>query len=118
MAMEVLDPFGNPITVRLSGRLGKEEFTKFQGLFLEAMKHRRKLRLLLVLDDFQGWDKGDDWNDVPIHMEYDEQVEKIAIVGDTKWEDLFGAFLGKGLRKIPIRHFPPAGLETARAWLS
>lgn len=118
MALEVLDLSGGPITVRLSGRLGREEFAKFQGLFLEAMKRRGKVRLLVILNDFQGWDKRDDWNDVPIHLEHDQQVEKIAVVGDTKWEDLFGAFLGKGMRKIPIRHFPPGGLETARAWLS
>jgi hypothetical protein len=118
MAVEVLDPSGSPIAVRISGILRRDEFTKLQALFMEAVKHRGKVSLLVLLEDFEGWDERDNWNSVPFHLEHDEQVEKIAIVGDTKWEDLFGAFLGKGLRKIPIRHFPPAGLKTARAWLS
>lgn len=118
MAVEVLDATGSPITVRISGKLGKEEFTRLQQGFLESVKSRGKISLLLILDDFGGWSEKDDWNSVPFHLEYDEQVEKIAIVGAKKWEDLFGAFLGKGLRSIPIRHFPPAGLEAARTWLS
>jgi len=117
MAVEVLDPTGSLITVRISGMLKREEFTRLQGLFLEAVKHRRKFNLLVMLEDFEGWDEKDDWNSVPFHLEYDQQVEKIAIVGDAKWEDLFAAFLGKGMRGMPIRHFLPARLEIARAWL-
>jgi len=118
MAVQVLEPTGNPITVKISGLLTKEEFTRLQGLFLEAVRQQRKFSLLVMLEDFEGWDEKDDWNTVPFHLEYDRQVEKIAIVGDPKWEDLFAAFLGKGMRGMPIRHFLPARLEAARAWLA
>ena len=118
MAVEVLESTGNLIAIRISSKLKREEFTRLQGLFLEAAKSRRKFGLLVILEDFDGWEEKDNWDSVPFHLEYDEQVEKIAIVGEMKWEDLFAAFLGKGLRSVPIRHFPPAGLEAARAWLS
>lgn len=118
MAVHVLEPTGSPITVKISGLLKREEFMRLQGLFLEAVRGQKKFSLLLVLEDFQGWDENDDWNSVPFHLEYDKQVEKIAIVGEAKWEDLFAAFLGKGMRSIPIRHFLPTRLEAARAWLA
>jgi hypothetical protein len=105
MAVQVLEPTGNPITVKISGLLRKEEFTRLQGLFLEAVKHQRKFSLLVMLEGFEGWDEKDDWNSVPFHLEYDQQVQKIAI-------------LGKGMRGMQIRHFLPAQLEVARAWLS
>ena len=118
MAVQVLEPTGSPITVKISGLLKKEEFTRLQGLFLEAVRHQGKFCLLEVLENFQGWDEKDDWNSVPFHLEHDQQVEKIAVVGEAKWEDLFAAFLGKGMRSIPIRHFLPARLDAARAWLA
>ena len=118
MPVQVLELTGNPITVKISGLLRREEFTRLQGLFLEAVRHKRKFSLLLVLENFEGWSEKDDWNSVPFHLEYDQQVEKVAVVGDAKWEDLFGAFLGKGMRGMPIRHFLPARLEEARAWLA
>jgi hypothetical protein len=118
MPIQVLEPTGNPITVKISGLLKKEEFTRLQGLFLEAVKHQRKFSLLVMLEGFEGWDEKDDWNSVPFHLEYDQQVQKVAIVGDAKWEDLFAAFLGKGMRGMQIRHFLPAQLDAARTWLS
>ncbi len=118
MAVQVLEPTGNQVTVKISGTLTKAEFTRLQGLFLEAVKHRGKFSLLVLLEDFKGWDERDDWNTVPFHLEYDRQVEKVAVVGDAKWEDLFAAFLGKGMRGMPIRHFLPARLAEARAWLA
>ncbi len=118
MAVEILNPSGSPIEVKISGKLKREEFSRLQGLFLEAVKRHRKFSLLVVLEEFEGWEERDDWASVPFHLQYDQQVEKIAIVGDAKWEDLFGAFLGKGMRGMPIKHFPPARLDAARAWLS
>ena len=41
----------------------------------------------------------------------------MAIVGDTRWEDLALIFVAKGLRGFPIEYFEAAALDRARAWL-
>ena len=45
-------------------------------------------------------------------------MDKIAIVGDQKWEDMALLFTGKGIRRVPIEYFPPADLVKARTWLA
>ena len=51
-------------------------------------------------------------------MKYDKLIEKIAIVGEKKWEELAMIFTGKGVRPIPIEFFTPAELPKARVWLT
>ena len=44
--------------------------------------------------------------------------EKIAVVGDPRWEALVLAFTGAGLRKGPVKFFSETGKSEARAWLA
>jgi hypothetical protein len=48
---------------------------------------------------------------------HDENIEKIAIVGDEKWRDHALAFAGAGMRKAAVRFYPPSEIAQARAWL-
>jgi len=50
-------------------------------------------------------------------MEHDDDIEKIAIVGDEKWKDLVFAFTGKPFRRAAIEYFNSSHLEKARAWI-
>jgi hypothetical protein len=44
--------------------------------------------------------------------------EKIAVVGNPRWEAQVLAFTGTGLRKGPVKFFPETGESEARAWLA
>ena len=41
----------------------------------------------------------------------------MAIVGDTRWEDLALIFVAKDLRSFPIEYFASAERDQAEAWL-
>jgi hypothetical protein len=42
--------------------------------------------VLVIVENFKGWERGADWGDRDFFVEHDHQIEKIAIVGDPKWE--------------------------------
>jgi stage II sporulation SpoAA-like protein len=44
------------------------------------------MRLLFVIRDFQGWRPDAAWEDFRVDREHGEQVERIAMVGEKKWQ--------------------------------
>ena len=44
--------------------------------------------------------------------------EKIAVVGNPRWEAQVLAFAGAGWRKGPVKMFPETEESKARAWLA
>ena len=107
----------NLYRVHISGVLSKTELENAQAVAAKEIKRLGKIKLLFVLEQFQGWERGADWGDVTFFTTYDKHIEKIAIVGEEKWRDHGLAFAGAGIRKAAVRFFPPAEIARARAWL-
>ena len=77
------------------------------------------MRILILTQNFQGWGAGgEDWGDLSFQDEHDPLIEKLAIVGEDRWEDLALMFVSKGLRRFPVEYFQPTELTRARAWLA
>ena len=76
-----------------------------------------KPRLLVILESFEGWERGADWNDLDFLISHGGKISKIAIVAEPRWEPLALAFAGAGVRRAPVKFFPPNELEQARSWL-
>jgi len=53
-----------------------------------------KIRALIILEGFEGWEQHEGWGDVSFMME-GQDIEKRAIVGDKKWKDSVIAFTAK-----------------------
>jgi stage II sporulation SpoAA-like protein len=77
-----------------------------------------KVRLLVVLDTFDGWDGLSNWSDLTFFARYGDSIERIAIVGDPRWRDHALMFAAADLRRAPVEYFLPDALSDARAWLS
>jgi hypothetical protein len=107
----------NLYRIHISGVLSKTELENAQAVAAQEIKRRGKLKLLFILEQFQGWERGADWGDVTFFTMHDENIEKIAIVGDEKWRDHALAFAGAGMRKAAVRFYPPSEIAQARAWL-
>jgi hypothetical protein len=103
--------------VTASGTLRKSELEQVQATAVPALT-RGKIRLLIVLDQFQGWERGADWSDTAFYEAHEQDVERIAIVGEEKWRRDAPVFLLAGLRAAPVRYFAAGQIEQARAWLS
>ena len=109
---------GNRYRVDVSGILRKSEMEKAQAMIVQEIARVGNVRMVFVLDQFKGWEKGPDWGDMRFYETYGEHIERIAIVGEEKWRDDALMFALAGLRKAPTRFFPPAEVERARVWLA
>jgi hypothetical protein len=117
MSAELVDVSGRVLTIRVSGQLTQPQLAASQWAAGEAIdKLGGKVRLLILIEDFQGVAKEGDWGDVSFQMQYDDAIERIAIVSDPKWRETSLLFTGEGVRRVRIRHFLPTELEPARAW--
>jgi hypothetical protein len=117
MPYEILAIDGDRIEVLITGELRRQDQDALQAYAKPWLDAGRPVRLLVLLQDFRGWEQGADWGDIGFLVEHGNDIERIAVVGDERWRDDVYAFLGKGLRKTVIAYFPATALAEARAWL-
>jgi hypothetical protein len=116
-----------PITIRreentihrltLSGTSRKADFDAAIASLLQQIGTGGTARLLVVLDEFDGWSQTDAWN-LDFYIAHGDQIERIAIVGDPRWRHEALLFALADLRKAPVEFFEPGAMDRARAWLT
>jgi SpoIIAA-like len=104
--------------LRISGALRKEEMDAVQAAGIEGMGPQENARVLVIVEeDFCGWVGDEVWGDMTFFMEHGDRIEKMAIVGDPKWESRMLMFSGAGLRRTPVKYFSRDRLDQAQEWL-
>ncbi|MDQ5908544.1 MAG: hypothetical protein QG599_635 [Pseudomonadota bacterium] len=105
--------------ITLSGLLTWAEFQAFQtqaetgNIFASG-----KIRVLILLENFTGWEPGEQWSDVSFFFKHDQDIEKIAVVSESRWRDEMSVFLFADYRQAEARFFTESEREAAHAWLS
>ena len=102
----------------ISGMLKRSEFAAQQELVAQKIDAGTRPRLLVVLEDFEGWERRVDWNDLDFLLVHSGEIAKIAIVSEPRWEAHALAFAGAGVRRAPVKIFLPDQLAEARTWLA
>ena len=108
----------NVFRVVVRGTLGKAEFDGCQDRLAGEIARIGSVRLLFVLDGFEGWQSTGQWNDLSFYAAHGDKIERIAIVGPPRWQDETFMFAAAGLRKAPVQFFPTGNISQARDWLS
>ena len=118
MPMTVRHERENVYRVELQGLLRCSEFEDCQGVLRDEMRRVGPVRLLVVLDAFEGWEPDDDWRDLSFYVSHGDAIERIALVGDERWRSEALMMAIADLRTAPVEFFPPERLTGARDWLS
>ncbi|HAL92515.1 MAG TPA: STAS/SEC14 domain-containing protein [Verrucomicrobia bacterium] len=105
--------------LRIGGVLNKATLDNVQAVARHNIEAGAKdLKVLLFLEDFRGWKRGDDWGDLDFFARHESSIAKIAVVGEPRWEAETLLFLGAGRRHGEARFFPKHFEGKARAWLA
>lgn len=104
------------LVMRIYGILRRTELDECQRAASKLIREVGKVAALVILDGFQGWESGAEWDDVSFLVEHDSDIEKIAVVGQERWRDKVLAFASAGLRGSPVRYFND--VDSARAWIA
>ena len=118
MPVEIIDTAGKLLQLKVRGMLTKADHDRIIQIAKETIERQGKVHALIILEAFEGWDRRGDWGDVSFMSEQGQHIEKMAIVGDEKWQDDAVAFTAKGFRATVIEFFTPSRLNEARTWLS
>jgi hypothetical protein len=118
MAIHVNDSKdGKVIAVDVSGKLTDEDYQRFIPEFGRQAARHQKIRLLFEMSQFHGWEVKAAWDDLKMGLKHEGQVERIAMVGEKKWQEWMATF-AKPFTSAEVRYFDKVEDVAARAWLS
>ena len=92
----------NVFRVEMRGVVRKADSRSVPGAHRRGNAPVGPVRLLFVLDGFEGWDPRDNWSDLTFYVRHGDRIERMAIVGDEKWRSQSLMFAGADLRKAPV----------------
>lgn len=107
---------GKLLTVQVSGKLIRQDYEQFVPAFERLIRQHGKLSLLFEMTDFHGWDAGAMWEDTKFGIHYFGDIEKIAMVGETRWQQGMAVFC-KPFTKATVRYFDHTDAAEATKWL-
>lgn len=107
---------GNLLEVQLTGKLAKEDYSLFVPTVERLVRALGKIRLLVVMHDFHGWTAGALWEDIKFDAKHFKDIERLAFVGEKKWEHDMAIFC-KPFTRAKINYFDHVAVNEARTWI-
>ncbi len=105
------------LAVTFSGVLSQSDRTAFEQAARRRIAEVGAMDALIVLKDFQGLGADIDPHDMDFYAAHADDVLRMAIVGDARWETQAHIFTGSGVRKTVVRYFVTSQLGAARQWI-
>jgi len=106
----------NILGFKMSGKLHDADYKTFVLIVEAATKAQGKGRLLARFENFHGCDLHALWDDTKFATEHCKDVERVALVGDKKWEEWM-AKVCKPFTLAKLRYFDAHEIEAAWQWL-
>ena len=78
------------IEIHMIGKLTHEDYQTFIPILNKALKEAQKLQINMLVDmrKFKGWKLRAALDDMIFGLKYRNAFDKIAIVGNKKWEEI------------------------------
>lgn len=76
------------VRLKVRGKLNHTDYQMMVPMLEQAMAgiDQPKVRMLVICDQFQGWEARAAWDDFKFGLKHGREFSKIAIVGDKPWE--------------------------------
>ena len=116
MIEKLSESSGRIIGFVLSGKLHHEDYQTFVPHVEEAIKRAGKVRLLACFREFRGWDTHAGWDDMRFAVKHYNDLDRIALVGDRKWEEWM-AKICKPFTAAKVKYFDAPDIQKAWEWL-
>lgn len=117
MIEQLPSPTKDVLGFKLSGKLHDADYKTFVPAIDAALAQGGKVRLLAQFHDFHGWDAHALWDDIQFSTTHCTKIERIALVGDKKWEQWM-ATVCKPFTMAKVQYFDAAQIDDAWKWLS
>jgi hypothetical protein len=108
---------GRILEVRITGKLEHDDYRQFVPQFESLLKTHEKISVLVEMTDFHGWSGSALWDDLKFDIKHFSDIERLAMVGDKKWEKGM-SFFCKPFTTAKIKYFDSSEESAARMWLA
>jgi hypothetical protein len=117
MSLELKEEVGGKVlVVHLAGKLAKSDYVQFGPEVNRLIEQHGKIRILMEMKDFHGWTLGALWEDIKFDAKHFKDIERVAMVGDKKWEEWMAKFC-RPFTSAEIHYFDQSQAEQAKAWI-
>lgn len=107
---------GNLVTVDVTGKLTQEDYEALIPSWKATIARHGKMRLLFVMHDFHGWEPHAAWDDFRFDLKHQTQVERIAMVGEKKWQHWMTK-IASWFVEAEVRYFDSSQRTEAETWV-
>jgi hypothetical protein len=108
---------GKVLVIRLGGKLTKADYERFVPEVERLIRRHGKVRMLIQMHDFHGWSLSALWDDLKFDLKHFAHIERLALVGESKWEAGMAAFC-KPFTAATVRYFDEAKSGESLKWIN
>jgi hypothetical protein len=108
---------GKLMVVQMTGKLHKVDYAHFVPIVQNALQKHGKVRMLVQMHNFHGWDVGAMWEDVKFDARNFNRIERLAVVGEKNWEKWATLFC-RPFTTATVRYFSSEHASEARTWIT
>lgn len=118
MAVELTqEAAGKILVAKLSGKLASHDYATLVPEVERLVQQYGKIRVLVQMHDFHGWTIGGLWEDIKFDLKHFRDIERLALVGESKWEAGMAAFC-KPFTSASVRYFDISRLDEAKTYIA
>lgn len=107
---------GRIVHAQVTDRLTKEDYKRFTPEVERLIQKHGKIRVLVEMRDFRGWNAGALWKDIKFDAKHFSDIDRLALVGEKKWQKGMSVFC-KPFTTATIRYFDLTQVEEAHEWI-
>lgn len=105
------------LEVKVTEKLSSADFDHLKPVIEKHIAESAHPKMLMVMEQFSGWDSAKTfWKDLKMDASYIGKFDRIAMVGDAKWEE-WGTKLISPVLPAKIKFFKPEETQYALRWL-
>jgi hypothetical protein len=104
------------VEVHVLNRLLRTDYDSIVPVLMELAGRFGKLRYLVFLDNFQGWEPSAMWRELKFDAQHRDTVGKVAVIGASLMQRLT-AEAARIYLSGPVEFFPRDQEAKARAWI-
>jgi hypothetical protein len=108
---------GKVLVIRLGGKLTKSDYERLVPEVERLIRRHGKVRMLIQMHDFHGWSLSALWDDIKFDLKHFAHIERLALVGESKWEAGMAAFC-KPFTAATVRYFDEAKSGESLNWIN
>ncbi len=108
---------GKIMEVAATGKFEKEDYQLFVPAAESLINEFGKIRVLFIMHDFHGWSAGALWEDIKFDLKHFNHIERLGIVGESKWEQGMAIFC-RPFTTAKLKYFDIEKIADAREWIN